>query len=316
MDRSKAGSGRNESAEAREGCKVQPSADIRPQVRKLVSAHRALRREGARLLPERGGRARILHYFRDHVGQVLDGEEIMVIGGISEYARRIRELRVEDGWPILSGKSVREMAADAGDQLDLFGSFARMKPSQYLLREDVRDADAASRWRIANSIRRSKDGVQVKLLRFFQANVGRQVTSEELRYVAGNRSEWARRTRELRTEEGWPVMTRFTGDPDLPMGAYVLARNEQAPVHDRHIPELVRREVMERDSWSCRWLGCGWSPSGDRRDLRFLEVHHLVQHVDGGTNEAHNLLTLCNLHHDEVHLTGRLETAPIRQLPG
>jgi hypothetical protein len=81
------------------------------------------------------------------------------------------------------------MAEDAGDQLDLFGSFARMKPSQYLLREDVRDAEAASRWRIANSIRRSKDGVQVKLLRFFQANVGRQVTFEELRYVAGSRSE-------------------------------------------------------------------------------------------------------------------------------
>jgi hypothetical protein len=90
-------SNRNTAAAEQDVQEVQAATDIRRAVRKLISAHRALRREGARLLPERGGRARILHYFRDHIGQVIDDEEIMVIGGISEFARRIRELRVEDG---------------------------------------------------------------------------------------------------------------------------------------------------------------------------------------------------------------------------
>ena len=53
-------------------------------------------------------------YLKKHVGQVLDGRELMVVSGISEYARRIRELRVQFGWQIISGMTLRDMQADEG----------------------------------------------------------------------------------------------------------------------------------------------------------------------------------------------------------
>lgn len=286
------------------------TADVRAEVLRLIEANRLLRKVGVRLISERSAKKRILNYFRTNSGKVIDSEELMMIGGISEYARRIRELRVQDGWPILSGVTVKHMRTEEGE-LPLGNALPTMKPNQYVLSEDRQDAEAAERWKLANMLRRGDGGVQTKLLRFFRANVGRRIISEELRYVAGDRSEWARRTRELRTEEGWPIVTKFTGDPELPMGVYVLARDEQSPPHDRHIPEITRREVMQRDGWACRWTKCGWSPNDNRRDPRFLEVHHVVQHAHGGSNDADNLVTLCNLHHDETHRSGALHLTSV-----
>lgn len=287
-------------------------SDLREQVRALVPGHYLMRDLGGSLLPDGSGlsaRKRILAYLRRFPGQIVDGDELMVVAGISEYARRIRELRVEEGWPILSGQTAREQrkAAEAGE-LQFDDLAPEMKPDQYMLQADVRDREAADRWHQANEIRKSKAGVREKLLRFFLANVGQRITSEELRYVSGNKSEWARRTRELRTEDGWPVVTRSSGDPSLPVGVYVLAGTEQAPEHDRRISELVRREVMKRDNYACRWRGCGWPIGYDtEHDRRFLEAHHIEHHAAGGANSTENLVTLCNLHHDEVHRTGVLD---------
>lgn len=289
-------------------------SSLRDQVRALVPANRQLQDLGCSLLP--GGstlsaRERILAYLRAFPGTVIDGDELMIVAGISEYARRVRELRVEEGWPILSGMTVREQRdadADGGDAGDLPPA---MRPDQYMLATDRQDRDAAHRWNMANQIRKSDAGVRDKLLRFFKANVGKPITSEELRYVAGNVSEWARRTRELRTEDGWPVVTRTSGDPSLPVGVYVLMRDEQAPAHDRHIPEIVRREVMRRDNWSCRWKDCGWPHGFPDTDHRYLEAHHITHHAKGGENSVQNLVTLCNLHHDETHRTGALDIEPL-----
>jgi HNH endonuclease. len=287
---------------------------LREQVRELVPANKLLQDLGKSLLPDGAAMSahdRIIAYLRRFPGQVIDGDELMVVAGISEYARRVRELRVEQGWPILSGNTAADMRREyaAGDDEGIELPPA-MRPDQYLLLEDRQDREAAHRWNTANRIRKSAGGVKDKLLRFFQANVGEHITSEELRYVAGKASEWARRTRELRTEEGWPVITRNTGDPTLPVGVYVLMRNEQAPPHDRHISEIVRREVMRRDNWSCRWRDCGW-PHGYPADTdhRYLEAHHIVHHAAGGQNTADNLVTLCNLHHDVVHKTHVLDLA-------
>jgi len=290
------------------------SSELRTQVQSLVPANHLLRRLGGSLLPggaAQSARDRILSYLRRFPGEVIDGDELMVVAGISEYARRIRELRKQEGWPILSGITASEMREEfeagrvQGENED--SPVPQMLPSQYLLLEDARDRDAAFRWNMANQIRRSTASTRDKLLRFFRENVGQRVTSEELRYVAGDATEWARRTRELRTELGWPVVTRNTGDPNLPVGTYVLERDEQAPLHDRHIPEVIRREVMRRDNWSCRWRGCGWPIGFPPQDHRFLEAHHIEHHAEGGANTAENLVTLCNLHHDEVHRTGLLD---------
>lgn len=278
---------------------------LREQVQNLIPANHLLRDLGSSLLPggaQLSARERILAYLRQFPATVIDGDELMIVAGISEYARRVRELRVEEGWPILSGVTANELReASEGD------APPAMRPDQYMLLEDRQDNEAAFRWNRANQIRRSDASVRNKLLLFFRENVGKRITSEELRYVAGNVTEWARRTRELRTEEGWPVITRNTGDPTLPVGVYVLERDEQAPPHDRHISELTRRNVMRRDNWSCRWRGCGWPHGFPDTDHRFLEAHHIQHHAQGGGNEEDNLVTLCNLHHDETHRTGVLD---------
>ena len=52
--------------------------------------------------------------------------------------------------------------------------------------------------------RKLSRGARARLRAHFLNNIGRVMEAEELRHVAGNISEWARRVRELRTEEGYP----------------------------------------------------------------------------------------------------------------
>lgn len=283
---------------------------LREQVLSLVEVSHKLRDLGGSLInssSSQSGKARILSYLRAHIGVVVAGSELMVVSGIGEYPRRIRELRKEEGWPILSGVTAREMIkASKEEDADPTAVPPPMKPDEYMLLSDEKDDEAASRWSLANTIRRKKTSVQAKVLEYLRANVGRPVTGEELRYVAV-KNEWPRRTRELRTDFGWPVVTRFSGDPSLPVGVYILAEDKQGPEHDRNIKEITRRKVMERDQWSCQWRDCGWSHERLEYDRRFLEVHHVETHVSGGSNEIENLVTLCNLHHDEFHRTEVLD---------
>ena len=50
-------------------------------------------------------------------------------------------------------------------------------------------------------------GAKDKLREHFLNNVGKIMNSDELREVSGNINEWARRVRELRTEEGYKIQT-------------------------------------------------------------------------------------------------------------
>jgi hypothetical protein len=234
----------------------------------------------------------------------------MVVSGIQEWARRVRELRVQFGWWIYSGVTLKQIASEDKNQaaaLEKEFQFdpSKVKPDQYVLVRKEQDKEAALRWNQLNEIRREKIGVREKILKFLKLNVGKSVGGEELAYLARNRKEWARRVRELRTEHGWSVLTRQSGRPDLPIGAYMLEHLRQAEPHDRKIEDDVRVEVLERDSYCCQ--KCGWKLSdakaADRRT--FLELHHRKHHAAGGKNVADNLITLCNVHHDAVH-AGRL----------
>ena len=277
--------------------------DIRAKVRGLIPAFHSIRDLGASLLPlkvAKSGRDRILEYLLHYPFVLLAGEELMVVAGIDDWARRVRELRVEDGWPILSGHTLKAMRQE-NEVVPADLDSSDIKVDDYILLDTTQDREAAHRWKIANRIRRTGGAVREKLLRFLQANVGKPVTGEELRYVAREKTEWARRLRELRTEGGWAVVTRNTGRPDLPVGVYLLEHAEQAAPHDRKIPDDVRVEVLKRDGYSC--VSCGWTRSDwrkeDPRDR--LELHHLKMHVEGGANDSDNLRTLCNVCHDVVH---------------
>lgn len=287
--------------------------DLREQVRSLVPAFQSLRDLGKGLIPAElasSARERILVYLQRYPLQVIEGDELLVVAGIGEWARRLRELRVQFGWSICSGVTFKEMAEDEPEIVDelaaVLGADPRtLKPDQYVLVSAEQDREAAHRWNLLNSIRKKRLAVKARLLEYMRANVGSAVSIEELRYLAGDRSEWARRMRELRTEDGWPIFTRMQGRSELPVGTYVLDEDKQAPEHDRRIPDDVRVEVLMRDGFACRV--CGWTRAQlDPADPRkFLELHHVKAHADKGENSAENLITLCNVHHDQVH-AGRL----------
>lgn len=292
------------------------AADLRERVLSLVPVARGLRALGQSLISVDGrlsGLDRIERYLCLYPGIVIDRDELLLVSGISDWPRRVRQLRVERGWPVYSGNTLRELAEDDPEtaqvlELAIGADPASLRSDQYVLIRTEQDREAAHRWKILNRIRKRKDiGAKKKLLLYLQENAGHPVSSEELRVLAGGgKADWPRRTRELRTEEGWPVFTRLQGRPNLPIGTYILEENRQAPPHDRKIKDAVRAAVLARDGYACTC--CGWMRSQAYLDdpRRHLELHHLTAHADKGGNNADNLITLCNVDHDRVH-AGEIE---------
>lgn len=279
---------------------------LRDQVISLIPAHEKLADLGGSLISEvdaMSAKFRMLAYLRKFIRSLIHGDELMVVAGISEYGRRIRELRVQEGWPIVSGSTFRRMIEEGEAAIkDIeVSDITHIKPNTYILLGEECDREAAHRWNLANNIRKSDLSVKEKALAYFRENVGSRISGEEIQYLAPNATEWARRVRELRTEDGWPISTRNSGSPELPVGFYILEEDRQAPQHDRVIPDKVRVEVLERDVFKCR--KCGWSHVKKQKfDPRvLLELHHIEHHKDGGANVAENLITLCNICHDSVH---------------
>lgn len=61
-----------------------------------------------------------------------------------------------------------------------------------------------------------------------------------------------------------------------------------------NLPAALRRAVLERDGHSCK--KCGFHPTADG----MLDVHHILEVADGGTDVLENLDTLCGLCHAEL----------------
>jgi len=274
-----------------------PSLPLRDKVKRLQEIQHALCTLSVTVVASDGlnprvAKDRLLGYLQRHVGQIIDGAELDVVSGISDYPRRLRELRVEDGYKIVTGALP-----------DPF-SGSTLHPDQYLLSSVEADTSTAERWRVANRIRRSTLSVKDRILEFLKANVGRVVTTEELAYVAKDKREFGRRTRELRTEEGYAIATRMSGRPDLSVSEYMLLSLDRiAEPHDRHISAEVQATVYARDHNTCRNPACRYQYTAG--DPRILELHHIVEHVRRGSNTADNLLVLCAVCHDDLH-AGRL----------
>lgn len=275
--------------------------ELRPKVLKLVEIVYQYRALGISISDSENklsARTRILHYLQQYTGEVISGDELLVISGIQEYARRIRELRVDFGWPVISGLTAKKMQEE-GD-LNHYANKEILVDSYILLRNH-QDKEAAHRYNLMKDIRKNKTlSGRNRILEFLRSNVGSKVTGEELSYVS-NISDWPRRMRELRTEEGWPIMTKNTGRPDLPVGYYVLSEDKQDSAHDRHIRTEDRIAALDRDGGQC--VVCGWPTNKSEGDnmRNSLELHHITHHVKGGSNLIDNLVTLCNVHHDQIH---------------
>lgn len=142
-----------------------------------------------------------------------------------------------------------------------------------------------------------KVGSKERIRQFLKNHLGEVVTSIQLRDAAGSGvSEWARRVRELREDEGWKVLTH-NDRVDLKPGEYLLVEPppEVNVRFSRNISAKLRAEVFDRNGFTCQM--CGLTP-GDvdpftARKVR-LHVGHIVDKNLGGKDELSNLRTLCS----------------------
>lgn len=247
-----------------------------------------------------GARHRILAYLEQHTGEPVTGDELREVSGIQEWARRIRELRVEQGYDI-----------------------EELGGSTYRLNHPAPDARRAAQWQLANRIRREPGSARQRIERFLEANVGEIVTREQVDYVA-KIAEGSRRVRELRDEAGWPIASHID-EPDLQPGQYRLLStdpNDRREASQRLYPEGLRQQVFERDDYTCQRCGRTRAKAEAAGDTRFyLEVHHRTAMADDLSDvpveqrhDLANLVTLCHRDHlvetAALHKQKRVTRAP------
>ncbi|MCX7240336.1 MAG: HNH endonuclease signature motif containing protein [Burkholderiales bacterium] len=143
---------------------------------------------------------------------------------------------------------------------------------------------------------KKSSGARSKLRAYFLANIGRVMDSEELRPVAGNISEWARRVRELRTEEGFLILTH-NDRADLKPGEYLLETAKPQPAFARDISKETRALVLDRNGFTCQMCGAVAGephPYDPTRKTR-LHIGHVIDKSMGGSDEATNLKAICSV---------------------
>lgn len=138
-------------------------------------------------------------------------------------------------------------------------------------------------------------GSRAKLRDFFMANVGKVLDSSILREVAGT-SEWARRVRELRNEEGLNIVTH-NDRSDLKPGQYLLISLKPLPAFERGISKETRAFVLDRNGFTCQMCGAAAGephPYDNGRKTR-LHIGHIIDKSMGGTDDATNLRAICSV---------------------
>jgi predicted restriction endonuclease len=136
-------------------------------------------------------------------------------------------------------------------------------------------------------------GARTKLRSYFEANVGRVVTTAALSKVAGIH-DYQRRIRELRDEEGMQILSHNDRD-SLKSNEYLLETLELRPVIARDISDKLRRQILERNGYTCQVCGAGASEdSGCEAGKKCrLQIDHVVPISQGGTDDEHNLRAVC-----------------------
>jgi len=120
--------------------------------------------------------------------------------------------------------------------------------------------------------------------------------TEELRKVAGDITEWARRIRELRTEEGFQILTHNDRNSLRP-GQYILEDPVPKPAFERSISKETRAMVLDRNGFTCQMCGAAAGephPEDPSRRTR-LHLGHIIDKSMGGTDDASNLKAICSI---------------------
>jgi hypothetical protein len=139
-------------------------------------------------------------------------------------------------------------------------------------------------------------GSRARLRAYFLSHIGRVLESDELREASGNASEWGRRVRELRTEEGYQILTH-NDRSDLKPGQYLLLNPKPIPAFERGISKETRAYVLDRNGFTCQMCGAVAGephPSDLTRKTR-LHIGHIVDKSMGGSDAPSNLRAICSV---------------------
>lgn len=144
--------------------------------------------------------------------------------------------------------------------------------------------------------KKTRGGAKGKLRTHFLNNIGRVMDSDELREVADNQSEWARRVRELRTEEGYLILTH-NDRSELKPGQYLLETPKPQPAFERAISKETRAYVLDRNGFTCQMCGAvaGEPHPYDTSRKTRLHIGHIIDKSVGGTDDATNLRAICSV---------------------
>ncbi len=290
-----AGAFRDQAARIEEIAEDLDEPEARQELDEVIAQLRILilRHFGRKPRATHGGGARsvIRDYFHANLGRWIEGEELAVVSGIQEWARRVRELRVEEGLPI------------------------EEEDNRYCLNHAEPDHKTAEHWKMLQTIRHSDGSGRDRILNLLKACVSEVVTRHEIDYVA-NIKEGSRRLRELRDELGWPIES-YIDDPLLKPDQYRLvstAEEDRTDPRQRLYPEDLRARIFNRDNYTCQICHRDHKRAQAAGDSRFyLEVHHKTAVADESTpmpleqlNSEENLITYC-------HACHRRETAEFQR---
>jgi hypothetical protein len=138
-------------------------------------------------------------------------------------------------------------------------------------------------------------GARKKIKAFLLQHVGEVLESDDIREASGNKSEWARRVRELRNEEGMNIVTH-NDRSDLRPGQYLLVDTKILPSFARTMSKETRAHVLDRNGFTCQMCGiaAGEVHPFDGRKTR-LHIGHIKDKSQGGDDEYSNLRALCSV---------------------
>jgi hypothetical protein len=145
-------------------------------------------------------------------------------------------------------------------------------------------------------LKKPSKGARAKLRAHSLANIGRVMDSKELAEVSGGISEWARRVRELRTEEGYQILTN-NDRANLKPGEYLLESKKPLPAFSRAISKETRALVLDRNGFTCQMCGAvaGEAHPYDEGRKTRLHLGHVIDKSMGGADDLANLRAICSV---------------------
>lgn len=169
-----------------------------------------------------------------------------------------------------------------------------------------------------------KPGSKKLILEFFLKNIGKVLESKQIQEASGGASEWARRVRELRNEDGYQILTH-KDRVNLKPNQYMMETAKRLPAFTRNISKETRAWVLERNGYTCQMCGLAAGdpdPFDPTRTVR-LTMGHILDKSKGGNDSPQNLRAICtNCNEglqntalpkpDQIHLLSQIRRATIK----